>query len=375
MGTLIEKASVEEAQTLENTVSCFKDVPENKCTKIPSFVKTGTYIKGLKVEEIWTLYGLFPVGISLLVGASDTGKSMALRQLAICVAGRMKFLGREWNGKTGKVIVAITEDDETATSFFLNRQNIDIEAPDEAFENIRFIFDTENIIEKLTSEMQRDPADIVILDALGDLFNGKDLNANNQVRAFLQQFSNLANRFSCPVVFLHHTSKRSEDLAPSKNNSIGSQGIEAKCRLVMELRLSAQGPDIRHLCIVKGNYISQRDKSAAMDLMMSRNFVFTDTGKRTDFEDLVAKNGKRKAPEYIDDAEHIAFLQVAFRNKHDVYSGRELTALIARHFEISDNTARAYKSMYLAKDWIRNKSRSKSRSELVINELTYKMRV
>lgn len=370
------RASFEAPEIIDtNTVTCSMDVPENKCTKIPSFIKTGAYLKGLKIEEIWTLYGLFPVGISLLVGASDTGKSMALRQLAICVAGRMKFLGREWNGKTGKVIVVITEDDETATSFFLNRQNIDIEAPDEAFENIRYIFDTENIIEKLTSEMQRDPADIIILDALGDLFNGKDLNANNQVRAFLQQFSNLANRFSCPVVFLHHTSKRSEDLAPSKNNSIGSQGIEAKCRLVMELRLSAQGPDIRHLCIVKGNYISQRDKSASLDLIMSENFVFTDTGKRTDFEDLVAKNGKRKAPEYIDDAEHIAFLQVAFRNKHDVYSGRELTALIARHFEISDNTARAYKSMYLAKDWIRNKSRSKSRSELVINELTYKMRV
>lgn len=371
------KASEEafnEEDVKEIACSCM-DVPENKCTKIPSFVKTGTYIKGLKVEEIWTLYGLFPVGISLLVGASDTGKSMALRQLAICVAGRMKFLGREWNGKTGKVIVAITEDDETATSFFLNRQNIDIEAPDEAFENIRFIFDTENIIEKLTSEMQRDPADIIILDALGDLFNGKDLNANNQVRSFLQQFSNLANRFSCPVVFLHHTSKRSEDLAPSKNNSIGSQGIEAKCRLVMELRLSAQGPDIRHLCIVKGNYISQRDKSASIDLVMSENFVFTDTGKRTDFEDLVAKNGKRKAPEYIDDAEHIAFIKATFRSKNDVYTGRDFTALVARHFEVSDKTARMYQAMYLAKGWIKDKSRSKSRSELTINELTGKLQI
>lgn len=373
MGEIIKAAEAAPEEIID-TVSCFKAI-DHKCTKIPSFVKTGTYLKSLKVEEIWTLYGLFPIGISLLNGASDTGKSMWLRQLAICVAGRMEFLGRVWNGKTGKVIVGITEDDETATSFFLNRQNIDIGAADEAFDNIRYIFDTENITEKLTAEMQRDPADIIILDALGDLFNGKDLNANNQVRSFLQQFSNLANRFSCPIVFLHHTSKRSEDLAPSKNNSIGSQGIEAKCRLVMELRLSAQGPDIRHLCIVKGNYISQHEKSAAIDLVMSENFVFSDTGKRTDFEELVSKNGNRKSPEYVEESEHIAFIRAVFREKSTTYTGREFTALVARHFDISDKTARLYKDMYLIRGWITDKSRSKSRSELTINELTGKLQI
>lgn len=97
MGEIIKAAEAAQVDVkdMDVNVSCM-DVPESKYTKIPEFVKTGTYLKSLKVEEIWTLYGLFPVGISLLVGASDTGKSMMLRQLVISSAARMEFLGRVW---------------------------------------------------------------------------------------------------------------------------------------------------------------------------------------------------------------------------------------------------------------------------------------
>ena len=49
-------------------------------------------------------------------------------------------------------------------------------------------------------------------------------------------------------------------LLPSKHNAIGSQGFEAKMRVMMELRPDPVRHDIRHLCIVKGNYLSEEYK-------------------------------------------------------------------------------------------------------------------
>lgn len=170
--------------------------------KIPTFVKTGDYLLSLDIKEIRTLYGFFPVGaVSLVVGASDVGKSMFLRQLGMCTAAGYPFIGREFDGVHKKSIIACTEDDEAATSFFLNRQNKTLNINAEAFKNIRYIFDTSGLVEKLRAELEREPADVVVLDALGDLFTGKDLNANNQVRQFLHPFTGIAAEFGTAVVF------------------------------------------------------------------------------------------------------------------------------------------------------------------------------
>ena len=89
-------------------------------------------------------------------------------------------------------------------------------------------------------------------------------------------------------MFLHHTGKRTENYEPSKNNTLGAQGFEAKMRLVMELRKDAVQPQYRHLCIVKGNYLPQKMKSESFVLQFSEDdFNFTNTGDRTPFEMLV----------------------------------------------------------------------------------------
>ena len=88
------------------------------------------------------------------------------------------------------------------------------------------------------------------------------MNENNCVRSFLNAFSQLAIRHNTLVIFLHHTGKRTESLAPSKHNAIGSEGFEAKMRLIMELRQDPEHHNIRHLYIVKGNYLSAEYKHA-----------------------------------------------------------------------------------------------------------------
>lgn len=330
----------------------------------PPHVFTARELSKLCIEGIFVLFGLFPVGISILVGASDTGKSMLLRLLGLCVSGGKNFIGRTFNGKHRSAIIVSTEDDNTALAFFVSRQNLTTNLDDDELDRLRFITDTENIIAKLDEELTRQPTDVVICDALGDLFSGKDLNQNNQVRAFLNEFSQLANRHSVAIVFLHHTAKRAEDLAPSKNNSIGSQGIEAKSRLVLELRQSKQDENIRHLCIVKGNYLPAEAKTASYDLRMDANFCFVDTGDRTEFDQLSATaSGKPKPIKVIDDDEYQGFLMSIFSSKNDSYSGRVLNEKVMARFGIADRKARMAVAMFEARGWIEDRSKTRGRKE------------
>ncbi|MEG1592698.1 MAG: AAA family ATPase [Chryseobacterium sp.] len=343
----------------------------------PEFVFSGAYLKGLQTESIPCLYQLWPIGgLSLEVGASDTGKSMLLRQLGMCISGKKEFLNKPFNGEYGRALIVCSEDDKCAISFFLNRQNKSLALSDSDLENIRFIFDTENLLEKLDSELQREPVDCVIIDALGDVFNGKDINSNNQVRQFLQPFSVLAGRHKIAVIFLHHTGKRSEDLAPSKNNSIGSQGIEAKARFVCELRRNKEKEDVRHLCIVKGNYLPASEKNSSIDLYMDENFCFTLTGERTSYEDLISGSSKKvyKGPEMLKDEEHTSFLLALYKKQNTMQSGRTLTKAISVHFGISDKTSRRYGAYYISKGWLVDKSKAKSRQELFLGEISEKLR-
>ena len=130
-------------------------------------------------------------------------------------------------------------------------------------------------------------ADLVIVDAFSDIYTGS-LNENNQVRGFLQEFHDIAQRHQCLILFLHHTGKRTESLTPSKHNAIGSQGFEAKMRLLIELRKDPrQGCEhLRHLCIVKGNYLAPTFKNASFELRFSPHLNYFPTGNRVPFEEL-----------------------------------------------------------------------------------------
>jgi hypothetical protein len=119
------------------------------------------------------------------------------------------------------------------------------------------------------------------------------MNENNRVRSFLNAFSQLAVKYNTLVVFLHHTGKRTESLAPSKHNAIGSQGFEAKMRLVMELRPDPERHDIRHLCIVKGNYLPSEFKHDSFELRFTPSLNFEATGERVPFNLLRERNEER----------------------------------------------------------------------------------
>ncbi|HVX49245.1 MAG TPA: AAA family ATPase, partial [Chitinophagaceae bacterium] len=289
---------------------------------------TATELLTLKLTAIPCLFGnIIPSsGIWTMVGSSDTGKSMLLRQLAIATAKGQPFLNWPNYAQHKKVIFISTEDDATSTSYLLGRQTQDTGGMD----NIRFFFETTDIPEYLVAQLNAQPADLVIIDAWSDVF-GKDLKDSALIRKTLNVYKAIAAKYLCSIGFLHHTGKRTERLEPSKNNILSGQGFEAAMRLVIELRADAVTNSLRHLCVVKGNYLGDEFKRSSYVLHFNAdNFLFSDTGERTPFEQLgasaapAAGEQKKKSIRFEDmeDGMHRQLLTKAFENDAAVgYAG------------------------------------------------------
>jgi archaellum biogenesis ATPase FlaH len=222
-------------------------------------------------------------GLASVVGESDSGKSTFLRQLAISIVLKLdNFLGFKLNGKTNKVIYVSTEDDPDSIRFGLKKQVDSIISENnqldlKLLENIRYIFDTNKLLENLTSKLNEQPVDLIIIDAFADVFD-KELNANTQVRNFLNSYDKLAKKHNCLIVFLHHITKSGSQKSPSKNNIIGSQGFEAKMRVVLEIRpIKAKQNEVK-LMVLKGNFMRQSEKNRIRNLKMSDKLIFKKVG-------------------------------------------------------------------------------------------------
>lgn len=236
-------------------------------------------------------------GLACLAGSSDTGKSSLLRQLAVSiVTGSNDFIGFKINTKHQSVIYVSTEDLQRETAYLLNRQKGD--SKPESLKGLRFVFEIDNLFNQLDNRLSANPADLVVIDCFSDAYGG-DLKDTQRIRTYLHPIQELAQKHQCLILFLHHTGKRTENFEPSKNNLLSGQGFEAKMRLVIELRADQMNPNLRHVCIVKGNYLSASHKKESYVLQFDEpNFTFTNTGERVPYEFLVKQadsdNGKAK---------------------------------------------------------------------------------
>lgn len=264
-----------------------------------NFVCPGDYLMDMNIKELpYLVNPIFPKsGLVALAGSSDTGKSSLLRQLAMSIVLKEdNFLGFPIEDAFNRVVYVSTEDDRYAISMLMNKQNVDKRSKDD-FKQLGYIFDTSYLYEKIHNILAMHKVDCVIIDAFGDLY-GDDMNASNKVRNFLQRYSLLADKFQCLFIFLHHTGKRTEDKSPSKHNLLGSQGFEAKMRLVIELRRDLLDPSIIYLFIVKGNYLPEKFKGKGYKLKFDENMRFTNLNERVDYSDIFNTSSKVNNDEY-----------------------------------------------------------------------------
>jgi archaellum biogenesis ATPase FlaH len=264
-----------------------------------SGVITGEEILKMPFEKIHTLIDpiLQQTGIACLAGSSDTGKSTLLRQLVIAiVTGESNFLGFPINAKYRSAIYVSTEDLLNETQYLLRQQTK--QYTPEQLKGLRFIFGNEDELkDRLDEELTRNRCDIAVIDCFSDGFP-HNLKDTHLIRAYLNQFQDLAQKHNCLILFLHHTGKRTQNLEPSKDNLLSGQGFEAKMRMVIELRADPLNPTFRHLCIVKGNYLPANYKSESFVLLFDeKDFHFTNTGERVPFELLVKSTNTDQAKE------------------------------------------------------------------------------
>ena len=281
MNDLIEKLRIDTQRLIDEMV----EKQEHQKETFRKYLVNGFDMLNLSAEQMDCLVEpILPrVGLAALVGTSDSGKSTLLRGLAMAVAsGRREYLGFELRPKHRSAIYISTEDDASAVGVLMQRQLEELSTPKEVFSSLDFIFEIDNLLENLDQMLEDKPRDLVVVDAFADLYTGP-LNENNRVRSFLNQFSQLAIKHSVLILFLHHTGKRTESLTPSKHNAIGSQGFEAKMRVMMELRPDPTQHELRHLCIVKGNYLPAEYKHDSFVLRFSHGLNFTATGERVPF--------------------------------------------------------------------------------------------
>ena len=257
-------------------------------------------LKNQEIKEVdYLVDQLIPRGtLCSLVGESDTGKSSLLRQLAVSVAyGDDTFIGFKLNENCRNVVYVSTEDNEMSTSAWLNKHLGEDITDNEVLSKLKFLFITENLYDNIRKVVSENCLDLLIIDCYSDIFEGS-MNDSNIVRSFLTKYNEPTNMYGVTIIFLHHTKKSSEGARPNKNSILGSQGFEAKMRSVMMLTKDKDDNTLRHLCVVKNNYLPEKDKKYSHELKFNENLSFEATGKRVDFNDL-------DNPEYMELAKEL----------------------------------------------------------------------
>ena len=328
-----------------------------------------------QIEEAPALFGkVFLLSdIALLTGGSDTGKSTLLRQMCMYVAQGAPFLGMEFRGQHKAAIYMSSEDSRNLTAAALKRYNKTIGLGGQAA-NIRAFFewDSTDALEILSAALNDAPADLVVIDALGDAFNGRNLNDNTEVRKFFASYKRLAKQYGCLILFLHHTGKRTDAYAPDKNNTIGSQALEAAPRLVMELRADPADSDTKHLCIVKANHLPNSAKRLSIAMRMDENLVFHTTGNNKPFEELAktpaTATGRRPTkPEDFPETQHRNFLK---REMTEPRNQSFLRKAIGIEFQVSDRLQREFIDYYKNNGYIKKSATPGARGSVMYEPLS-----
>lgn len=235
---------------------------------------TGTEILSMPTDKssyLWQPY-IQRGQISILAGTSDVGKSTLLRQLALLVScGGKTFLDQPLQTKTNRALFYSTEDNLYATKQVLEEQNKGLQL--EKLDEILFLFEQDKPVQKINEILKDNPVDLVIIDSFTDTFEG-DINNSISVRKFMKDFSQMAVNYDCAVILLHHIGKGKEEGPASKNNLLGSTGIEAKARLVMELK-GGKHADERELWFTKGNSLTTEQKSKGMIISLGEHRTFS----------------------------------------------------------------------------------------------------
>jgi protein gp37 len=216
-------------------------------------------------------------GLALLIGGSDVGKSFLGLDLAIAIAANEKdVFGLPIKSVHRRSICIFTEDFAEHVGVRVKMLNAKERLGE--CDGLTVVCTNDKVLPKLRSLLDKEPADFIFIDMLTDIFGSAgSLNQSVDVRIFLEPYKQLAREHGCVILLNHHTGKGKDNNTPSKNDGLGSQGIEAACRNV--LHLAKKDGKKRILTVVKGNNLTEEQKNKGIELELDLPGGYIPTGK------------------------------------------------------------------------------------------------
>ncbi|WP_163381635.1 bifunctional DNA primase/helicase [Cyclobacterium sp. SYSU L10401] len=206
--------------------------------------------------------GIIPsLNIIGIMGGSDLGKSLFCLQFCICYILQRRFLDLKLKGNK-KVLICSTEDDHNSLGKRLNQMMKKLSDNEKVIvkKNLLFEMESEDLEGKIRNKLELDPEiGFILIDPLSEFLAGADMNNAGSIRLKMRELKSISQKYKVCVAYIHHVSKQAEKSGKfGKSNSNGSQSIEAKSRVLIELKKSGRGE--LQIAIVKGNDIDSRFK-------------------------------------------------------------------------------------------------------------------
>lgn len=319
------------------------------------------------VEQRFIIPDLLPAyAVAVFIGEDGIGKTQICTQLALSIAfRRKKFLNRDLNVEHGSALIVATEDSRQKWIKAAARQayclNPELNPADVSidFTEASIFDDFIAFKDEMEKQLQEKKRDLVVVDALSDLFTLIDgeINSNSHARKLLSFFQLMCDTYQTTIIIIHHAAK-SKIVAKQKENKIfvekgdsqGAGAITQKPRTVLALSndprsISPEGQFYtNYLHVVKANLMGKTFMQQAIRLEFnSRNLLHMETG----FVDIQmmqqtaaptqapeGENLKRKLlPSEITSEKHHETLQIIFRDSDTIARG-ECIDKMAVHYEV-----------------------------------------
>jgi RecA-family ATPase len=182
-------------------------------------------------EDVWEDY-IPNLDISILAGRGGIGKTNLYLQLAISiVVKKEEYLGNKINLKSPSVLIIGTEDNGRRLKNRIQKHLSKI-APGCSIKDLIIITSGEELIKTKRSELEKKSFILVVIDALGDVFDG-DMNSQIDSRKFYNDFQKLIDEFNTAFLFVTHEGKSQNK--DRKSRILGSVAIVDRARSVFIL--------------------------------------------------------------------------------------------------------------------------------------------
>ncbi len=202
------EASTDDLPEFQNILEFWKNPPTLAQELIPGILR-----KGRKM---------------MIVGASKTGKSMLLSELAIAIAEGEKWLGRQCaRGKVLYVNLEIPED--TFGNRIIDIYNCLGLSPNGNLTvwNLRgYATQMDKLTPKLVRRARKLQPDVVIIDPIYKVLTG-DENSAEQMARFCNEFDKVCTQLNASTIYCHHHSKGAQGGKNSMDRASGS-GVFAR---------------------------------------------------------------------------------------------------------------------------------------------------